>query len=615
MRLTIKDHLRESRLFNERTVVAVVFIILLIGIIIGRLVYLQIISHEHFATLAHDNRITIRAVPPTRGLIYDRNGVLLAQNLPSFSLEFTPERISDIDGTIMALSDIISISAEDISRFKKQLQQQRSFMSIPLRYQLNEQEVARFATNRHNFPGVDIEARLVRNYPLGPLGVHTIGYVARINENELKKVDPSNYSATRFIGKTGIERFYEDTLHGTVGYNHIETNALGRTLRTVKSIPPVPGENLYLSIDTRLQHTAEQALGKHRGAIVAIDPQNGDILAFASMPNYDPNLFVTGIDVESYQALQKSSENPLFNRALRGQYPPGSTMKPFIGLAGLEHARAKTTSTSMCKGWFMLKGDDDHRYRDWKKEGHGLTSLDKAITESCDVYFYDLALELGIDHMHSFLGQFGFGNKTGIDLVGEPAALLPSREWKKRKYRQPWYPGETVITGIGQGYTLTTPIQLAAATATLANRGIHMQPRLVFAKQKPDDNDINLLQPKNIGTITLKRQNDWDNIIRAMRNVVHGQHGTARASGYGLPFKIAGKTGTAQVFGIKQDEEYDKETVTERLRDHSLFIAFAPADKPKIALAIIVENGGSGSAVAAPLARKLIDEYLVNVPS
>ena len=352
-------------------------------------------------------------------------------------------------------------------------------------------------------------------------------------------------------------------------------------------------------------------LGKHRGAIVAIDPENGDVLAFASMPNYDPNQFVTGIDLDSYQALQKSLQNPLFNRALRGQYPPGSTIKPFIGLAGLEYERTKTTSSTTCKGWFVLKGDD-HRYRDWKKEGHGVTSLDKAITESCDVYFYDLALQLGIDHMYTFLSQFGFGSKTGIDLVGESEALLPSRDWKRRKYRQPWYPGETVITGIGQGYTLATPLQLASATATLANHGVRMQPRLVFAKHQPNADNINLLPPDNVATVTLKRQSDWDIIIRAMRNVIHSQHGTARAIGHGLPFKIAGKTGTAQVFGIKQDEEYDKDTTSERLRDHSLFIAFAPADKPRIALAVIVENGGSGSAVAAPLARKLIDEYLLH---
>lgn len=611
MRLTIKDHIRESRLFNERVIVALIGIVVFVMVIIGQMIYLQIISHEHYATLAHDNRITIQAVPPTRGLIYDRNGILLAQNLPSFSLEFTPERVPDIDATIKALSRIITISDEDIERFKKLLKTQRSFMSIPLRYQLNEDEVARFAVNRHRFPGVDIEARLIRNYPLGSLGVHTVGYVGRLNENELKKVDPANYSATRFIGKTGIERFYEDSLHGQVGYNHVETNALGRVLRTVKRIPPIPGQDLYLTIDSHLQQVAEQALGKRRGAVVAIDPQNGDVLAFASMPGYDPNQFVTGIDVESYQSLHDSASNPLFNRALRGQYPPGSTIKPFLGLAGLEQERARTMTPTVCRGWFALEGEERH-YRDWKKGGHGLTTLDKAITQSCDVFFYELAVQLGIDRMHSFLSRFGFGKRTGIDLPGELPALLPSREWKRKKYHQPWYPGETVIAGIGQGYMLATPLQLASATATLASRGVHMQPRLVFATRSPNSDNIDLMPPDNSDNIVLKRSGDWDTIIQAMEHVVHSLHGTAHHIGRGLPFKMAGKTGTAQVFGIKQDEEYDKENVAARLRDHSLFIAFAPVDKPRIALAVIVENGGSGSAVAAPLARKIIDAYLIN---
>jgi len=614
MRLTIKDHIRETRLFNERTVVALIFILIFILIIIGQMVYLQIFSHEHYATLANDNRITIRAAPPTRGLIYDRNGVILAQNLPSFSLEFTPERISNIDETIAAISEIITISESDIDRFKKQLSQQRSFVSIPLRYQLTEDEVSRFAVNRHRFPGVDIEARLIRDYPLGAIASHAIGYVARINETELKRVDPSNYSATQFIGKTGIERFYESLLHGTVGYDHIETNALGRTLRTVKRIAPIPGEDLYLTIDSQLQQIAEKALGKHRGAIVAMDPQNGDLLAFASMPGYDPNQFVTGIDVDAYKLLQKSPNNPLFNRALRGQYPPGSTIKPFIGLAGLEYAPKKARSNNLCPGWFVLDGDE-RRYRDWKKEGHGMTNLDSAIAESCDVFFYSLAVDLGIDTMHDFLSQFGFGKKSGIDLVGESNALLPSREWKRGKYQQPWYPGETVITGIGQGYTLATPLQLAVATATLSNRGIYMQPRMVFATKPPNTEDIDFIPPNTLANINLKNPGNWESIVDAMVHVIHGPHGTARHIGHKLPFKIAGKTGTAQVFGIKQDEEYDKETVADRLRDHSLFIAFAPANKPRIALAIIVENGGSGSAVAAPLARKIIDAYLLKSPT
>ena len=611
MRLTIKDYIRESRMFNERAVIALVIMGLLVSAIVVRLVYLQIISHEHFTTLSNDNRVTISAKPPTRGLIYDRNGVLLAQNLPSFSLEFIPERIPDIAATIKGISRIITITDSDIERFYEQLDQKRSFMSIPLRFQLNEEEVARFAANRHLFTGVDIEARLIRDYPHGSLAAHTVGYVGRINVDELQNLDATNYSATRFIGKTGAEKYYEDQLHGKVGYDHIETNALGRTLRTLKRIPSQPGDNLYLTIDARLQQTAEEALAGRRGAVVAIDPNTGDVLAMASMPSFDPNLFVTGIDADTYQDLQQSPNKPLFNRTLQGQYPPGSTLKPFLGLAGLEYEYNKANAPAMCLGWYTLKGDD-HRYRDWKKGGHGSTTLDKAITESCDVFFYGLALELGIDRMHSFLSYFGFGRKTGIDLPGESGGLLPSREWKSKKYNQPWYPGETLITGIGQGYTLVTPLQLAAATATLAVKGEHLQPRLMFAYQKSGSDKVTLLPPRQMAPVTLKRSESWDRIIRAMKNVVHGLHGTARSIGYNLPFKIAGKTGTAQVFGIKQDEEYVKEDVAVRLRDHSLFIAFAPADKPEIALAIVVENGGSGSAVAAPIARKLIDQYLLN---
>ena len=601
-------------MFNERATMALALLIILILAIMTRLVYLQIISHEHFSTLADDNRITITAVAPTRGLIYDRNGVLLAENLPSYSLDITPERSKDIDATIAGLSKIISISASDIARFKKILKRKRSFISIPLRFRLNDEEVARIAANRHHFPSADVAARLIRSYPNGALAVHTLGYVGRINEDELQTLDSTNYSATRFTGKTGIEKFYEDTLHGKVGYNHVETNALGRTLRTIKRIPPIPGENIYLTIDARLQHIAEQAIGNRRGAIVAIDPENGDILAFVSMPGYDPNLFVTGIDVKSYDKLRNSPDKPLFNRALQGQYPPGSTMKPFIGLAGLELEHNTTLTSSFCPGWFMLKGDD-HKYRDWKKEGHGKTSLDKAIVESCDVYFYNLARILGIDRMHDFLSQFGFGKSTGIDLIGEPAGLLPSSDWKRKKYQLPWYPGETLISGIGQGYTLTTPLQLANTTAIIAAKGKRMQPRLVFAQQATPDSEISLLPAQEINSVTLEKPSHWDKIIHSMTRVVHSSHGTARAISQRLPFKIAGKTGTAQVFGIKQDEEYNKETVAARLRDHSLFIAFAPAEKPKIALAIIVENGGSGSAVAAPISREIIEQYLIDESS
>ncbi|MFQ5468771.1 MAG: penicillin-binding protein 2 [Gammaproteobacteria bacterium] len=608
-RLAIKDHIRESRIFNERSVISLVVAGILILIIISRLIFLQIISHEHFATLSDENRIDFVATPPTRGLIYDRNGVVLAQNLPSFSLELIPELVPNIDRTIEELGKHVAISNTNIKRFKSQLKQKRSFNSIPIRFHLNDEEVARFAVNRHLFPGVDIQARLIRDYPQGQTAVHAIGYVGRINENELRTVDPSNYSATLHIGKTGIEKQYEGILHGRVGYKQIETNAVGRTLRTLAQTPSVPGQNIYLTLDIRLQKIAEKALGSNRGAIVAIKPDTGEVLAFASMPTYDPNPFVIGIDQKSYQALQRSIDKPLFNRALRGQYPPGSTIKPFIGLAGLEYYTTRINSTSFCPGWFTLEGDD-HKYRDWKREGHGLTSLERAITESCDVYFYDLALSLGIDRIHDFLDKFGFGRRSGLDLPGERPGLLPSREWKRSQRHEPWYPGETLITGIGQGFNLATPLQLASATATLSNRGIYIQPRMVYAFQRSDDSEMDILEPIKGNPIPIENSKHWTQIINAMQRVVHHPRGTAFKIHHTTGYNIAGKTGTAQVFGIKQEEEYVKENISARLRDHALFIAFAPVDQPEIAIAVIIENGGGGGSVAAPAAKLVIDAFM-----
>ncbi len=611
VRQRIKDHIRESRIFNERAAIALAIVIIMIFVILARLVYLQIISHEHFTTLAEDNRVSIVPIPPTRGLIYDRNGTILAQNVPAFSLEIVPERVADMDQTIQALSEIIEISDDHIKRFKKQQRQKSAFRSIPLRTHLNEVEVARFAASRHLFPGVEIEARLVRDYPYSHLTAHVIGYVGRINVNELKKVDASNYSATHHIGKLGIEKFYEDQLHGTVGFKNIETNVMGRTIRTLEQRLPVPGDDLYLTIDIELQQAASKALGDHRGAAIAIDPRNGDVLAMVSQPSYDPNPFVVGIDSKSYRALQNDIDNPLFDRALRGQYPPGSTIKPLVGLAGLENGKASINESVFCPGWFSLKGDD-HRYRDWKKEGHGVTSLEKAIVQSCDVYFYDLSLKLGIDAMSDYLAQFGLGQKTNIDLPGELAGILPSSHWKRQKKGLPWYTGETLISGIGQGYNLTTPLQLASATATLASRGLHSQPRIVKAIANSRNNE-----PQPVPLVQQERHHiasdeNWEYTVNTMVRAVHSPRGTARTISHNIPFKIAGKTGTAQVFGIKQDEEYVKEDVAERLRDHALFIAFAPSDKPEIAIAVVVENGGSGGTVAAPVARKIIDQFFLS---
>ncbi len=609
MRLTIKDHIRESRLFNERAAIAFVLTVALLLVVVGRLIYLQVFSHEHFSTLANENRISLVAIPPTRGLIYDRNGVLLAQNLPSFSLEIIPEQVKDMETTLRGLRELISLSDNDLERFRKLLRKKRSFNSIPLKFHLDSEEVARFAVNRHRFPGVDIEARLIRDYPLGKLAVHAVGYVGRINEEELQTLDTANYSATRFIGKTGVEKFYEAILHGRVGYKNVETNALGRVLREVNRTPPVPGQNIYLTLDIELQKVAEDALRGKRGAVVALDPGNGDILALVSMPGYDPNPYVIGIDPKTYAALQNSPDKPLFNRALQGQYPPGSTIKPFIGLAGLEYGQLNINTSSFCPGWFSLEGDD-HRYRDWKKTGHGRTDLDKAIVESCDVYFYDLALSLGIDRIHEYLDKFGFGHRTGIDINGEAGGLLPSRQWKRSRRNEAWYTGETLITGIGQGYLLTTPLQLASATATLANRGIHFQPHMLYATQSPGSDDLTLLTPATLPTIKARNPEHWEQIITSMKRVVHSLRGTAHGISRTTRSTIAGKTGTAQVFGIKQDEKYVEEEVAEHLRDHALFVAFSPPDDPRIAVAVVVENAGSGGSAAAPVAARIIDAYL-----
>ncbi len=612
-RIAIKDHIRENRLFTSRAAIAFIGIVLALLAIIGRMAYLQIIGHEHYTTLSQNNRVSLQPLAQTRGLIFDRNGVILAQNLPTYALEIVPERVADLDTTLDELADIIDISDSDIERFHERLTQKRRFQPVALRHRLSDEEVARLAVNRHRLPGIEIAARLVRDYPQANLAVHAVGYVGRINEQELQQIDASNYAASSHIGKLGIEKAYEELLHGTVGFQQVETNVLGRTLRVLDRTPPVPGKDIVLTLDADLQRSAKQAMGDERGAVVAIDPRNGEVLVMASLGDYDPNLFVNGIDHTTYNALQSSRAKPLFNRALLGQYPPGSTIKPFVGLAGLESGTVTPETRIFCRGWHTIK-DEERKYRDWKKEGHGMTDLKKAITESCDVYYYDLAQTMGIDLIHDFLAPFGFGQKTGIDIAGEAGGILPSTTWKRRVRHQPWYLGETLIAGIGQGYTLATPLQLARATAILAGRGRPVRPHLLdrvllaggeqqpFAADSPGT-PIDSIQPRN-----------WDTVIEAMENVIYGRHGTARRLNHGQPYKIAGKTGTAQVFGIEQDEEYVAEDIAKHLRDHALFIAFAPSDAPRIAVAVIVENGGSGGSVAAPIAGAVIDQYLGATP-
>ncbi len=606
---TIKDYLRESRLFRRRTVVAGLVVVLLLGVLLLRLVNLQIINRDHFITLSRDNRVKVIPLPPTRGLIYDRKGRILAQNLPTHSLEITPERVPDLEKTLEELGRLLPISAADLNRFNKLRRQRRRFDSIPIRVRLSEQEVARFAVNQHRFPGVSIEAKLLRDYPLGDQLAHVVGYVGRINESELKRIDTSNYAGTSYIGKTGLEKTYEAALHGQVGLQQVEVNARGRVIRVLESQPPVPGRDLYLSLDAELQQVAIDAFGENNGAAVAIDPENGAVLAMVSKPGYDPNLFVDGISSKDYTTLRKSRQKPLFNRALRGQYPPGSTIKPFLGLAGLEYGVVTFGQKKFCPGYYQLP-NSSHRYRDWKKGGHGVVNMRTAIEQSCDVYYYDLANQLGVDRIQSFLGRFGFGRRTGIDIAGELGGLLPSREWKKRTRNASWYPGETLIFGIGQGYLLSTPLQLATATAALAAGGQLRQPRLVQQIKSAESDTPESLPAVRPQVIPKNQQENWNNIVYAMTQVIEGKRGTARKL-RNPDYRIAGKTGTAQVFTVKQDEEYDEETISKENRDHALFIAFAPVDEPKIAVAVIVENGGHGGSVAGPVAKAIMDYYLL----
>ena len=603
---TIKNKLVESRLFLNRIIAAFILILLLTSGLIVRLVYLQIVGHEHYTTLAKDNSIKIEPLVPTRGIIYDRHGKVLADNTQSFSLELIPEQISDLNGTLLRLQKLLDISDEKIDQYQKQRKRQKRFVSTPLLISMTDEEIAKFAVVRPYFPGVDIQARLVRHYPYAELASHVVGYVGRINEAEMKSLPIAEYRGSTHVGKIGIENTYETELHGKTGYAEIETNVQARAINTVNSVPPVPGENLYLTLDIDLQKTAYDALDGFNGAVVAIDIKTGGVLVFASRPGFDPNPFVIGIANDAYQSLQSSENQPLYNRALRGLYPPGSTIKPFIALAGLEYNAINAEHKLFCPGYYQLP-NVSHHYRDWKKGGHGSVNITEAITQSCDVYFYSLASMLGIDRMHNFLQHFGFGEKSGIDLAGEKQGLLPSREWKRSQRNQSWYPGETLITGIGQGYLQVTPIQLAKATATLANKGKVVMPFLVKNTTDPAPTEPDMEHPPS--NITLKAEN-INSIISAMVNVIHDPHGTAKGISKNITYQIAGKTGTAQVFNIKQDAKYNENEIDFKLRDHALFISFAPADDPKIAVAVVVENGGHGGSVAAPIAGQVIKQFL-----
>ena len=611
LNFTIKDTEEESRLIRLRIYSAVVIIILIVMALVARLFYLQVIRHDHFITLSQSNRVKVLPIAPIRGLIFSRDNVLLADNQPSFSLELIPEQIDSLDKTIGQLSRLIDIDEDSVNRFKKLRREKRRFESIPLKFNLSEDEVARFSVERHKIPGAKVIARPYRHYPEKSTLVHALGYVARIDEKDLQKIVESNYLGTTHIGKLGVEKAYEDILHGHVGHQQVEVNAQGRIIRVLERTPPEPGKNIYLTLDLSLQTVALSLMQGRKGSIVAMNPDNGDILALVSSPAYDPNPFVNGIDSKSYKVLLSSRDTPLINRALSGKYPPGSTIKPFLAIAALMFGVRDVDEKTWCKGWYTLKGQD-HRYRDWKKGGHGHVDLNYAIMQSCDVYFYTLAHDLGITRLNQALTNFGFGFKTGIDIGGESTGLVPSIDWKRSTLNQPWYPGETLIAGIGQGYVLTTPLQRVTATAALANHGKRVLPRLVYKISDPISGESTLLPVATPEYVAGYKQEHWNFVIQAMEDVMHGAKGTARRSGANAAYRIAGKTGTAQLFGIGQDEKYEKDEVPEHLRDHALFIAFAPARQPKIALAIVVENGGGGSSTAAPIGRKLLDHYLLD---
>lgn len=610
-RILLKNALHEYQLFRDRVLVAWLIILLLLFGLVLRLVFLQVLDHSHFTTLSENNRLKILPLPPTRGLIYDRNGVVLAENQPTYTLEIILEKVpkDGLETLLARLGKEIDISAEDLARFHKFRQHKRRFEPVPLRFRLTEEEVARLSVRSFEFPGVEISARLTRHYPWKNVAGHAIGYVGRINEAELKTLDTSNYSGTRHIGKIGVEKFYEDELHGTVGFQTVETNVRGRILRVVERQNPLPGNNLHLHLDIHLQAFVEHLLAGERGALVAIEPATGGVLALVSVPNYDPNLFVNGIDHKTYRGLLRAPGKPLLNRAIRGQYPPGSTIKAFVGMAGFEYGLRHANSTTWCPGWYSLPGKK-HRYRDWKRSGHGHMNFLHAVEQSCDVYFYDLAHDLGIDRLSHFMNRFSFGRLTQIDISNELPGLMPTREWKTQRYRMAWYPGETLISGIGQGFVLTTPLQLAMATATLSMRGKAFHPRLAFLREEADSKTAYAIPSRTSRAVELRSETYWEAAIEAMEAVVHSPRGTARRQAQDMPYRMAGKTGTAQVIKIKQNEEYDADKLDKKFHDHALFVSFAPINNPKIALAVIVENGGSGSRTAAPIARRVTDYYL-----
>ena len=605
----VKDDVQESQLFSNRAATAFLLIVLATLLLCLRYVYLQVVSHDEFSTRSISNRVRIVPVAPNRGLIYDRRGRPIAENLPAYRLELVPEKVEDLEGTILALSRIIDLPVDAVEKFQKNRVRHRVFDSVPLKFNLNEAEVARFAVDRHKFAGVEVVPYLARHYPYGELLTHVLGYVGRLDEEDVMRVDAGNYRGTTHIGKSGIERYYEDRLHGVSGIEKIETNAQGRVLSVLERQDPAHGDDLILSLDVQIQQAAWDALGDRAGAVVAMDPNNGSVLAMVSKPSFDANLFVHGISAERYGEILNAPNRPLFNRALLGGYEPGSTFKPFVGLAGLELEVITPDKQVFSSGNYYMPGGA-RPYRDWKKGGHGWVDILGALEQSVNTFFYQLAYEIGIDELHDYLARFGFGDRTGLDLLGENRGVLPSRQWKRGQYGLPWYPGETVISGIGQGFNVVTPVQLATALSALVNGGARYSPRLLFASKRLGDEQAQRMVAPLAQQIPVRDPANWAIVQEGMRRVVHGEQGTARAIKPDSGFQIAGKSGTAQVVAQEEGTDHQSSETAMNLRHHALFIAYAPFSRPGIVVAAVVEHGGGGSRQAAPVARAVIDAWL-----
>ncbi|AMB79392.1 MULTISPECIES: penicillin-binding protein 2 [Pseudomonas] len=605
--IPLKDHETEKRLVNKRLIACALLVLTVSCTLIGRMYFLQVTEFDYNSTVSENNRVHVLPIPPERGFIYDRNGVLLADNQPSFNMTITRERAGDTAKVLDSVMSILHLPEEDRAVFAKSMKQARHpFDPSTLLYELSEEQIALLAVNQFRLPGIDVEAQFVRHYPQGDHFAHSVGYVGRINEKEAKQLDPTQYRGTQSIGKTGIERFYEPELHGKVGFEEVETNAQGRVMRVLRHTDAVAGKNIVLSLDIKLQEAAEEALGDRRGSIIALDPKTGEVLAMVSKPSFDPNLFVTGISSRDYSALRDSIDKPLFNRALRGLYAPGSTIKPEVAIAGLDSGVISASTRVFDPGYFQLP-NVDHKYRNWNHSGDGWVDLNAAIMRSNDTYFYDLASKLGIDRMHDYMAMFGLGQKVSLDMFEESSGLMPSREWKRSTRRQAWFPGETVILGIGQGYMQVTPLQLAQATALIANKGVWNRPHLaktIDGTPPADDNPI--------ANIVLRDPRDWEQVNHAMQLVMHDPRGIARAAAQGAQYRIAGKSGTAQVVAIKQGERYNRLKTAERNRDNALFVGFAPAEDPQIVISVMIENGEAGGRVAGPVVRKVMDAWLLD---